>query len=140
LKTQVRATMSLIDGLHFQGKDEKDNTIELDSAAAGNLQAGFKPMELVLQALCGCSGMDSVFILNKRKLKPEKFEIEVTGIKRDEHPRIFEEINVVYKTKGEGITLKELERAVSLSMDKYCSVSAMLRGVVKINWRCELIE
>jgi len=81
-----------------------------------------------------------VFILRKRKHEPEQFEVVLEGIKRDEHPRIFEEINVVYRAKGEGITIEELERAAGLSMKTYCAIFGMLSKVAEVNWRCEIIE
>lgn len=138
--TELKSIISLVDGMHFQGKDKYGNITEMDSRPAGVVPDGPTPMELVLQALCGCSGMDIVFILRKRQLEPELFTIEIDGVKQDNHPRIFKEINVIYRAKGEGINQRELERAASLSMEKYCSVSAMLKNVVKIKWKCEVIE
>jgi len=112
----------------------------MDSRPANVTTAGPTPMELLLQSLAGCTGMDVVFILRKRRLEVEKFEIVVEGIKREEHPQVYEEISLVYRAKGTGITLKVLEKAVSLSQDKYCSISSMLKNSVKLNWKCEIIE
>lgn len=140
MNTNIREIITLVDGMHLQGKSKDGLVINMDSRPAGVIPEGPAPMELVLQAVGGCSGMDIIFILKKRKRKLEQFEIRIEGIKRDTHPKIFEEINIVYRAKGEGISINELERAASLSMEKYCSVSAMLRDSVKINWKCELIE
>ncbi|NQT34009.1 OsmC family protein [bacterium] len=140
MNTNICEIITLVDGMHLKGKSKDGLVIDMDSRPAGVIPKGPAPMELVLQAIGGCSGMDIIFILKKRKRELEQFEIRIEGTKRDEHPKIFEEINIVYRAKGEGITMKELERAASLSMEKYCSVSAMLRNSVKINWKCELIE
>lgn len=140
MKLRLNGTVSLIEGMHFQGRNEDGNIIDMDSMSARAPHAGLAPMELVLHAMAGCTGMDVVFILRKRRLEPERFEIEVEGIEREEHPRMFKKISIVYRAGGSGITLRELERAVGLSQKTYCSVSAMLAKTAEINWRCELID
>ncbi|HHE46411.1 MAG TPA: OsmC family peroxiredoxin [Bacteroidetes bacterium] len=140
MKTELHGTVTYISGMHFQGKDETGHVTDMDSAPAGVATVGTTPMELILQAVGGCTGMDVVNILNKRKLKLDYFEIKVDGTKRDQFPRMFEEINIVYRAGGPRITLRELERAVGLSMSTYCSISAMLKETTRVNWRCEVIE
>ncbi|NQU06184.1 MAG: OsmC family protein [Calditrichaeota bacterium] len=140
MKIHIEGKVSLIEGMHFTGKNKDGHTTEMDSRPANVTTAGPTPMELLLQSLAGCTGMDVVFILRKRRLEVEKFEIVVEGIKREEHPQVYEEISLVYRAKGTGITLKVLEKAVSLSQDKYCSISSMLKNSVKLDWKCEIIE
>lgn len=140
MKKQFSCIVSLVGGMHFHGENPEGLGVEMDSKPAGEKHAGAAPMELILQALGGCSGMDVVFILRKRKLEPERFEVVVEGTKREEHPRIYKEIDVTYRAKGPGITVKELERAAKLSMETYCGVSGMLKATVNINWKCELME
>ncbi len=126
--------------MHFHGENPEGLGVEMDSKPAGEVHAGSSPMELVLQALGGCTGMDAVFVLRKRRLEPERFEVLVEGIKREEHPRIYREINITYRAKGQDITIKELERAARLSMETYCGVSGMIKATVKVTWKCEIIE
>ncbi|MCF7809601.1 OsmC family protein [bacterium] len=140
MKIHVGGKVTFNKGMHFTGTNDKGYKTEIDSRRDDIPAAGPKPMELLLQTLAGCTGMDVVFILRKRKLEPEKFEVVVDGYKRQEHPQIYEEINLKYRAKGEGITVKELERAITLSQDKYCAISAMLRNPVKLSWECEVIE
>lgn len=126
--------------MHFVGTSETGLKIDMDSKPAGVQHEGLTPMELVLQALGGCTGMDIAFILRKMKLEPEQLEVKVKGIKREEYPRIWTHINLTYRVKGDGITLRDLERAADLSQNKYCSVSAMLKEAVEISYKCELID
>lgn len=138
--TQLRGKVTLIENMHFRGENPDGLGVEMDSRPAGESCEGAAPMELLLQAAGGCSGMDVVFILRKRRLEPEQFEVVLEGTKRREHPRIFTEINITYRAKGEGITLKELEKAASLSFNTYCSVLGMLKESADVRFQCELIE
>ena len=95
---------------------------------------GPSPMEAVLGALAGCSGMDAVAILKKMKKDITSFRIEVDGERAEEHPRAFTEIRLTYHLDGPEIDAASALRAVQLSQDKYCSVAAMLRPAVKLDW------
>jgi putative redox protein len=112
----------------------------MDSRPADEPVAGASPMELVLQAAGGCSGMDVVLVLKKRRLELEKFEMRIEGVKRDEHPRIYESIHITYRAKGIGITVEELERAAELSLKTFCSVFGMLKLAAKVTHSCELMD
>ena len=98
------------------------------------------PMELVLIALAGCTGADVVSILRKKRQQVTDYEIEVSGVRRDEHPRIYTAIQVLHRVRGRGVDPKAVERAVELSEEKYCSVSAMLRASATITSRCEVLD
>jgi len=97
------------------------------------------PMEVLLMALGGCTAMDVLAILNKKRLEPEDFKVEVEGKRRDTFPKIYTEIKVKYIVKGD-IPEKALEQAIKLSMEKYCSVSAMLKATAKVEWEYEIIK
>lgn len=84
--------------------------------------------------------MDVAFILRKRRLNPIELTAELKGTKRDTNPKVYENIEIVYRAKGESITLEELERAVNLSVSTYCSVLGMLQKSAQITWRCEVIQ
>ena len=99
--------------------------------------AAASPMELLLVSLAGCTGVDVVAILEKMRQPLDRFEVAVEGRRADDHPRVYTEVDVVYRAWG-GVTSKKLLKAVELSEGKYCSVSAMLRPTAKINIRVEL--
>ena len=102
-------------------------------------EKGFKPMELLLTALAGCSGVDVYTILKKKRQGIEDIEIEVKGYRRDKHPRIYERIEITYRVKGE-VQDKALSQAIKLSVDKYCSVYAMLSKSSHIEVRYEICK
>ncbi|MFN3822252.1 MAG: OsmC family protein, partial [bacterium] len=85
-------------------------------------------------------GMDVIAILRKRQLQPTLFEVVLKGIRRDNHPRTYQSVEVIYRASGPGITQEELERAAALSMNTYCSIFGMLKQVAEVSWRCEITE
>ena len=98
------------------------------------------PMELVLIALGGCTGADVISILEKKRQRVSAYEIEVRGVRRDEHPRIYTAIEVVHRLRGERLDERAVARAIELSETKYCSVSAMLASSAKITARYEISD
>ena len=97
-------------------------------------EKGLKPMELLLAALGGCSGVDVYTILKKKRQPVKNIGIKVRGVRRDKHPRIYERIEMEFLVNEE-VDIKALERAVRLSVEKYCSVYAMLEKSAKIEVR-----
>ena len=98
----------------------------------GGRGAGTRPKELVLLALAGCTGSDVVSILTKKRAPLDRLELNVTAEETDEHPRVYTRIHVEYVFHGDGLRAPDLERAIELSEEKYCSVSAMLRPAVAL--------
>lgn len=98
------------------------------------------PMELVLAAVSGCSSIDVVSILKKSRCKVTACEVSVEAQRAETIPRVFTHIHLIYKLRGQNITRRAAERAVSLSMEKYCSVSHMLAGRVQITHSVEIVE
>jgi len=92
----------------------------------GGRDRGPKPKGLVLSALAGCTGMDVVSILGKMRMPFDGFRVEVEGEIADEHPRVFTKIHIRYILTGDQLDEAKVERAVSLSCEKYCAVHAML--------------
>lgn len=127
-------------GLHFIGQTESGHEIQWDSAPVGVATNGSTPMEAVLQAAAVCSAMDVVSILKKRRKEISTFELEVEADRKSDHPKIFENLTITYRIAGNGITLEEVEKAVSLSHDKYCTVANMLKPKVNVGYRVELLE
>jgi len=99
--------------------------------------AAASPMELLLVSLAGCTGVDVVAILEKMRQPVERFEVAVEGLRAEDHPRVYTQVDVVYRAWGE-VAPKKLQKAVGLSEGKYCSVTAMLRPNATINIRVEL--
>ena len=123
-KTNIKAT--------WQG----ENAFLAENEDGGKTQLGgmgIRPMQMVLASLAGCSGVDVVNILKKKRVKFSDLQIEVSGERADTHPKVYTNIHVTYLIWGENIKEKDVEQAIKLSEDKYCSVSAMLKSTAKIH-------
>jgi len=120
------------EGLRFRGT-AGENEVAL-SGLGDPPGAGAGPMDLLLLAVGGCTGMDVVSILRKMRQPLEGFRVEVRGERAEEHPRRFTSIEVVYHLKGE-LDESRVRRAIELSETKYCSVEATLRDAVPISSR-----
>ena len=108
--------------------------IALDATeAVGGQNRGPQPKPLTLVSLGGCTGMDVISILTKMRVKPDYFNVEVTGELTDVHPKYYHTINIRYIFKGKDLPMEKLEKAINLSQDRYCGVTEMLRHVAKIN-------
>jgi putative redox protein len=136
-----KATITYVNGMQFVGEAESGHAIVMDSTPeVGGKNTGLRPMELLLIGLGGCSGMDIVSILKKKKQKISGLEIIVNGNEAENFPQKFNEINIEFVIKGKNISEEAVKRAVQLSMDKYCSVKATLEGSAKISFLYKLIE
>jgi putative redox protein len=113
----------------FSGKNEAGGEVQIGSFAG---KPGIGPMEMLLLGIAGCTGMDIVSILTKKRQKPDKFQVIVRGKRADQHPKVFTEIEVLYELWGGGIETASVEQAIQLSEDKYCSASAMMREVARM--------
>jgi putative redox protein len=99
-----------------------------DTSSDGGDYNNATPMEILLEAAATCSGLDVVSILNKRHKTITDLEIEVNGEKRETHPKIYTKVHMKYNLTSPDVEEAELERAISLSHEKYCSVSATIKG------------
>ncbi|ADO46072.1 OsmC family protein [Hydrogenobacter thermophilus TK-6] len=121
--------------------EEEDTYIALTSSGEIKVgEGGYRPMELLLVALAGCSGVDVSSILRKKRQKVKAIKIDVVGKRREEFPRIYESIKLTYTVVGENISKKAVESAVKLSIEKYCSVYAMLSKSTKIDVEIQVWE
>ena len=119
--------------MSFEGTGPSKFTLPLGtSPESGGDNDGFHPMELVLIGLAGCTGMDVISILRKKQQQVTGFEVKVHGERATEHPKVFTDITVEYIVKGYQIDPAAVQRSVDLSVEKYCSVEAMLKKAVKI--------
>ena len=124
--------------LQLEGMTASGQIVKLDSTSDKAAAIGPSPLELVLQALGGCTMMDIVSILQKMRRTITALALEINAERREEYPRIFTHIHLLYKLVSPDATASELERAIKLSEEKYCSVSGMLRPTVLITTNYEL--
>lgn len=121
------------------GSTFPDGKIVFDAEeSVGGHDRGFRPLELLLVGLAGCTAMDVISILRKKKQDVTGFEVAVEGTQAAEHPKYFTAITVVYRVTGRDIDLAAVERAVELSETKYCGASAMLREKAVLTHRIEI--
>jgi putative redox protein len=105
----------------------------IDAAeSVGGKDKGPKPKGLSLTSLAGCTAMDVISILRKMRAEPESFSVEAEAEVSEEHPKVFTKIVITYYLKGGDVTQEKAEKAVSLSEERYCGVSAMLRQAAPI--------
>ena len=119
----------------FMGTNASGGSVQIGSI---NEKPGIGPMEMLLLGVAGCTGMDIVSILEKERQSLSGFKVIVSGKRREEYPRIYTEIEIVYKLWGDGLKISSIERAIQLSEEKYCSASAMLQAVAVIRSRYEI--
>ena len=99
---------------------------------------GASPMELLLQSLAGCTAMDVVSILQKKRQALTSFQVRVEGERADEHPKVYTKIHLKYNVNGREISEKAVTDAIELSRTKYCSVSAMLAETAEITYEVSI--
>ncbi len=117
--------------LAFVGMTQEGYEIEFDA----NVQAGCKPTDALLLALAGCMGIDVVMFLQKMRMKLASFRLDVVGERNPTPPQYFKAAEIVMHLAGEGLDTKKIDRAVSLSREKYCSVYNSLRKDLELKVR-----
>ena len=123
----------------FVGESETGATVTLETGVAyGGSGKNPTPMELVLVALAGCAGIDLVMILEKMRVALSEVSMDIEARRREEAPRYFEEIKIIYRISGDGLTEDKAERAAKLATEKYCSVGIMLREKAEITYEVRI--
>jgi len=134
------AIVTYVQGLQFVGEASSGHAIVMDgNPEVGGHNSGLRPMELLLIGLGGCSGMDIVSILKKKKQDVTGLEINVKGKKAEDYPKKFTEITLEFVVKGKDISEDAVKRAIDLSMNRYCSVKATLEGTAKIDFSYRIL-
>jgi putative redox protein len=129
----MKAKVTLAGGMRFVGHADSGHTVTMDTASPlGGQDTAPHPSELILLGLGGCTGMDVISILRKKRQPVSGLEIVVRGEQAREHPRKFLRISIEFHVRGEKIDPEAVRRAVELSEGKYCSVGASLRDPVEI--------
>lgn len=119
--------------MQFIGRDESGFEVVMDTTRElGGDESGITPIELLLVSLGGCTAMDVIQILRKKRQDVTAYQVNVYGERRQEHPRVFTYISIEHVVHGKKLDPKAVERAVELSSQKYCSISAMLRQVTHV--------
>ena len=114
--------------------------VTMDAAKEfGGRDRGPRPKQLLLAALAGCTGMDVMSILGKMKVELDGFRIVARANLTDEHPRVYSKIELVYEFSGEDLPMEKITKAVELSQEKYCGISAMLRMSCPLSYEIETV-
>jgi putative redox protein len=126
--------------LPLVGVNEKGHKTRFDATMDESEPAKYAtPMDTVLEALGACSMMDIIAIIKKMRKELTLLEADLEAERAEDHPKVFTSIHITYRMKSPNAALSDLEKATGLSMEKYCSVAAMLRGSgCKITWSTEL--
>jgi len=125
----------------FEAKTESGHSVVMDAKPeVGGEDNGPRPMELLMVSLGGCTAMDVVSILKKMRVDLESMTINIHSEQAPEHPKIFTKINIEYNFTGRNITEKNVKKAIELSQEKYCSVTAMLKEKAEITCQWNIIN
>lgn len=133
--------IDLLKNMRFIGRSDTGHSVVMDtSKKVGGEESAPTPMEYVLLGLGGCTGMDVMSILRKMRQDVTGFSIGIENEKADEHPHVYTKIKLIYSVRGNDMDEKKVIRAIELSQDKYCSVSAMLSKTAELSWELKLNE
>jgi putative redox protein len=131
----MKTTTKWVKDEEFESEHE-GNRIKVD----GNKKNGHGPKALLLSGLAGCTGIDVIGILNKMKVDFADFSIEVETEQTEEHPKVFKDIQITYRLKTAAENLEKVKKAIDLSLDKYCGVSAMLKKNSAIGYTVQILN
>jgi len=132
------ANVTWVEDMQFVGEGETGHAIVMDSSEeAGGHNTGARPMEVLLMGVLGCTAMDAISILKKKRQPIKGLKIFATGDRAAEHPKYYTKIHLEYVAYGD-VELEALERSAQLSEDKYCSAIATVRGKAEITRSCRV--
>jgi putative redox protein len=130
----MQAKVTWSQRMSFTGTADSGFSLPLGAKpAVGGDDDGFRPMELIALGLAGCTAMDVISILQKKRQDIRGFEVVVNGVRADEHPRVFTQLEIEYRIRGMDVDQAAVERAIELSETKYCPAQSMLGEVVPIS-------
>lgn len=125
--------------MSFEAETESDHKVWMDMAEkSGGHDKGPRPGELVLVSLAGCTAVDVVIILKKLREQLDDLEVIVNSEKVDKHPRVYKKIEIEFRLKGKNLKEENVEKAIQLSLDKYCSVKTMLEKTAEISYSYDI--
>ncbi|WP_298488055.1 OsmC family protein [uncultured Maribacter sp.] len=128
MSTTNKVTTKWLGNMAFESDNPSGHSLKIDIAKEdGGDGSGYRPKALMLSSLAGCSGLDVAAMIKKMKLEVEEFTIETIANLTDEHPKFYNAVTVEYHFTGPNLHEKKLQRAVDLSIEKYCGVMEMFR-------------
>jgi len=135
------AKVSWVDGALFVAEGGSGHTLTMDGAPdIGGRNLASRPMEVVLMGMGGCTAIDVVSMLKKQRQDIEGVEVALVAERAQDHPMVFTEVKLVYTVRGRKLNKALVERAVSLSDEKYCSATAMIKKSAKVSHEVLLVE
>jgi putative redox protein len=132
--------MSWTDNQAFETNIDGHKIIIDAAEDSGGSNLGPRPKKLMLTALAGCTGIDVIMILKKMKVVPEAFNVIVEAEVTEEHPKHYIKMKVIYQFKGKDLPIDKLEKAVSLSEEKYCGVTAAYKKAMEMTTEIRLVD
>ena len=137
----MQASVVWSKGLSFTGTADSGHTVAIGTdPGVGGDDDGLRPMELMAISLAGCTAMDVISILRKKRVDVTGFEVKVDGDRASDHPKVFTAFNIHYIVRGHNVEPAAVERAMDLSRTKYCPAQAMLGQLAPITLSYEIIE
>jgi len=135
----VKARIKWVEGVSFVAETESGHAMVVDGApSAGGRNLGPRPMELVLAGTAACTAFDVVWILRKARQPVLDCTVEADAERATEEPKVFTRIHLIYRLRGKGLQRAQVERAVKLSKEKYCSATAMLAKTAEVSFEIVL--
>jgi putative redox protein len=128
----VEATLKWTEGWQFVGRAGDGPAIVIDSHDSGG---GPSPMDLVLMGIAGCTAIDIVVVLEKKRIAFDAFEVHIRGERAEDHPKRYTAVHIEYVVTGKEVKPKAVERAIELSESKYCSAIASINAEVTSSYR-----
>ncbi len=129
-----------VDGMAFECEISGHKVIIDADSAVGGKDSGPRPKALMLASLGGCTAMDVISILRKMRVEVKDLNVIVEGDLTDEHPKHFYKMHVIYEVTGKDLPMDKIKKAVDLSEDRYCGVSAVYNKAMEITSEIKLIE
>ncbi len=136
----MKARVKWAEARTFVGTSGTGHSIVLGAKHGDGDTPGPSPMELLLMGTAGCSAYDVVSILEKSRQKIEDVEVEVEAERADTDPKVFTNIHLHFIVKGRGVGADKVERAIALSVDKYCSASQMMSAMAEVTHDFEVVD
>lgn len=127
-------TTKWLGAMKFESNNPSGNALIMDAGEeSGGTGQGFRPKALMLSSLAGCSGLDVASLISKMKLDVDDFTIETKANLTEEHPKYYDKVAIEYHFFGKNLNEKKLQRAVDLSIEKYCGVMEMFRQFAELD-------
>jgi len=133
-------TTSWLDKMAFESEINGHKIVIDADPSVGGEDRGPRPKPLMLASLGGCTAMDVISILKKMRVEVDDFKVHVEGELTDEHPKQFSKMHVVYEFKGKNLPMDKLEKAVNLSEERYCGVSAVYKKVMEVTSEIKTLD